>query len=87
MWNVFPNDGGSHRYAKIHGTDHRPWLTRLLSRRPTKVAATIGVPTFVYRIALNHRIGRTPSTSLIRTVAGAKGGDGGAAIRHTMQGK
>lgn len=27
------------RYAKIHGSDHRPWLTRLLARRPTKVAA------------------------------------------------
>ena len=27
------------RYAKIHGTKHRPWLTRLLARRPTKVAA------------------------------------------------
>jgi transposase len=27
------------RYAKIHGTRHRPWLTALLSRRPTKVAA------------------------------------------------
>jgi transposase len=27
------------RYAKIHGTGHRPWLTRLLVRRPTKVAA------------------------------------------------
>lgn len=27
------------RFAKIHGTDHRPWLTRLLARRPTKVAA------------------------------------------------
>ena len=27
------------RYAKIHGTKHRPWLTALLSRRPTKVAA------------------------------------------------
>jgi transposase len=27
------------RYAKIHGTGHRPWLTRLLARRPTKVAA------------------------------------------------
>ncbi|WP_164719167.1 MULTISPECIES: transposase [Bradyrhizobium] len=23
------------RYAKFHGTDHRPWLTRLLARRPT----------------------------------------------------
>jgi transposase len=28
------------RYAKIHGTRHRPWLTALLARRPTKVAAT-----------------------------------------------
>jgi transposase len=27
------------RYAKVHGTRHRPWLTRLLARRPTKVAA------------------------------------------------
>jgi transposase len=27
------------RYAKIHGTQHRPWLTALLARRPTKVAA------------------------------------------------
>ena len=27
------------RYAKIHGTKHRPWLTALLARRPTMVAA------------------------------------------------
>ena len=27
------------RYAKIHGTRHRPWLTALLARRSTKVAA------------------------------------------------
>ena len=27
------------RYAKIHGTKHRPWLTALLVRRPTKVVA------------------------------------------------
>jgi transposase len=27
------------RYAKIHGTKHRPWLTALLARQPTKVAA------------------------------------------------
>ena len=27
------------RYAKIHGTTHRPWLTALLARRPAKVAA------------------------------------------------
>jgi transposase len=27
------------RYGKIHGTKHRPWLTALLARKPTKVAA------------------------------------------------
>ena len=27
------------RYAKIYGTKQRPWLTGLLTRRPTKVAA------------------------------------------------
>jgi transposase len=36
------------RYAKIHGTKHRPWLTALLMRRPTKVAA----------IALANKIAR-----------------------------
>ena len=36
------------RYAKIHGTGHGPWLTRLLARRPTKVAA----------IALANKIAR-----------------------------
>jgi transposase len=36
------------RYAKIHGSGHRPWLTALLARRPTKVAA----------IALANKIAR-----------------------------
>jgi len=36
------------RYAKIHGIRHRPWLTALLTRRPTKVAA----------IALANKIAR-----------------------------
>src|SRR5271154_4653048 len=36
------------RYAKIRGTRHRPWLTALLARRPTKVAA----------IALANKIAR-----------------------------
>ena len=27
------------RYAKIHGSKHRPWLAKLLERRRTKVAA------------------------------------------------
>jgi transposase len=29
------------RYAKVHGTRHRPWLTTLLARRPTKVAIAL----------------------------------------------
>jgi transposase len=36
------------RYAKIHGSGHRPWLAALLARRPTKVAA----------IALANKIAR-----------------------------
>jgi transposase len=36
------------RYARIHGTKHRPWLTALLARRPTKIAA----------IALANKIAR-----------------------------
>ena len=36
------------RYAKIHGTKHRPWLIALLARRHTKVAA----------IALANKIAR-----------------------------
>ena len=36
------------RYAKIHATKHRPWLAKLLERRPTKVAA----------IALANKIAR-----------------------------
>jgi transposase len=36
------------RYAKLHGTGHRPWLAALLVRRPTKVAA----------IALANKIAR-----------------------------
>jgi transposase len=38
------------RYAKIHGTQHRPWLTALLARRPTKVAA-IAVANKIARMA------------------------------------
>ena len=36
------------RYARIHGSRHRPWLTALLARRPSKVAA----------IALANKIAR-----------------------------
>ena len=38
------------RYAKIHGTNHRPWLTALLARRPTKIAA-IALANKIARIA------------------------------------
>ncbi len=44
------------RYAKIHGTKHRPWLTALLGRRPTKVAA----------IALANKIARMAWAMLAR---------------------
>jgi transposase len=37
------------RYAKTHGTRHRPWLTALLARRPTKVAA-IGLANKIARM-------------------------------------
>jgi transposase len=38
------------RYAKTHSTRHRPWLTVLLTRRPTKVAA-IALANKIARIA------------------------------------
>ena len=44
------------RYAKIHGTTHRPWLTALLARRPTKVAA----------IALANKIARMAWAMMVR---------------------
>jgi hypothetical protein len=28
-------------YVKMHGTGHRPWLAKLLERRPTRVAAVV----------------------------------------------
>jgi transposase len=44
------------RYAKIHGTTSRPWLTALLARRPTKVAA----------IALANKIARMAWAIMVR---------------------
>ena len=44
------------RYAKIHGTKHRPWLTALLARRPTKVAV----------IALANKIARMVRAMMAR---------------------
>ncbi|MCP3371526.1 IS110 family transposase [Bradyrhizobium cajani] len=44
------------RYAKIHGTGHRPWLTGLLARRPTKVVA----------IALANKLARMAWAMMVR---------------------
>jgi transposase len=44
------------RYAKIHGTKHRPWLATLLERRPTKIAA----------IALANKIARMAWAMMVR---------------------
>ena len=44
------------RYAKINGTKHRPWLTALLARRPTKIAA----------IALANKIARMARAMMAR---------------------
>ena len=44
------------RYAKIHGTKSRPWLAKLLERRPTKVAA----------IALANKIARMAWTMMAK---------------------
>jgi transposase len=44
------------RYAKIHGSQHRPWLTALLARRPTKVAA----------IALANKIARMAWAMMVK---------------------
>jgi hypothetical protein len=42
--------------AKIHGTKHRPWLTALLTRRPTKIAA----------IALANKIARMAWAMMVK---------------------
>ena len=44
------------RYAKIYGTKHRPWLTALLARRPTKVAA----------VALANKIARMAWAMMVK---------------------
>jgi hypothetical protein len=50
------------RYAKLHGTEHRPWLTALLARRPTKVAA----------IALANKIARMADNDQGRALQGMR---------------
>jgi transposase len=44
------------RYAKMHGTKNRPWLARLMERRPTKVAA----------VALANKIARMAWAIMVR---------------------
>src|SRR6202142_1521393 len=44
------------RYAQKHGTKNRPWLARLMERRPTKVAA----------VALANKIARMAWAIMVR---------------------
>src|ERR1700693_5024172 len=44
------------RYARKHGTEKRPWLARLMERRPTKVAA----------VALANKIARMAWAIMVR---------------------
>jgi hypothetical protein len=52
-----PQDSEESR--KSHGTGHRPWLTALLARRPTKIAA----------IALANKIARMAWAMMARGVS------------------
>jgi transposase len=44
------------RYARKHGTEKRPWLGRLMERRPTRVAA----------VALANKIARVAWAIMVR---------------------
>jgi transposase len=44
------------RYAQKHGTTKRPWLARLMGRRPTKVAG----------VALANKIARIAWAMMVR---------------------
>ena len=52
------------RYAKLHGTKHRPWLTALLARRPTKVAA-IALANKIARMAWAMMTGASATTNAL----------------------
>jgi len=73
------------RYAKIHVTKHRPWLTALLARRPTKVAA----------IALANKIARMVWAMMVkgerykepvarRHCEPTRHGESEATVRHSL---
>jgi transposase len=61
------------RYAKIHGVGHRPWLTALLARRPTKVAAIAlanKIPRMVWA-TIGRALQTTCSTCAVTEIAPA----------------
>ena len=60
------------RYAEIHGTKHRPWLTALLARRPTKVAAIAlanKIARIVWAMMVKGEPSRNPSHSRRNEIA------------------
>jgi hypothetical protein len=79
------------RYAKLHGTEHRPWLTTLLARRPTKVAA-IALANKITRMAWammtkKGALQGTRRTGGVKEIAPAIGRDvnGWEGEQHVMQ--
>jgi Diacylglycerol kinase catalytic domain/Transposase IS116/IS110/IS902 family len=79
------------RYAKIRGTGYRPWLSALLARRPTKVAAArlkqLGSHTEVVETT-GHGQGRTSLADAVRNgrfdAVLAAAGDG--TVHDTVEG-
>jgi hypothetical protein len=50
------------RYARKHGTQKRPWLGRLIERRPTKVAAVALANKIAQKMRLRTRRSFTRGT-------------------------
>src|ERR1044072_5444061 len=79
------------RYAKIRGPKHRPWLTALLARRPTKVAA-IALANKIARMAWammakgeHYKEPAAPAAQRDRVGQHPAGCDGWESEQHVMQ--